>query len=82
VPNLWNAQGVVNLQAIQRTMGDVRFDGQIGRRISAQIQPPPAGHPGRVFDPKTIVRLQAAQLATPAHGNRTAAYDRQPQLLR
>ena len=34
-PDLGHAQGGVDAQAVERAMGDVHFDGEVGRRVGA-----------------------------------------------
>jgi hypothetical protein len=81
-PDFGHAEGGVNAQPVERAMAHVHLDGEVRRRIGAQVQPPSASHPGGIGDPETFVRLDPTLAPAPPHRHRTALLQRQSQLLR
>jgi len=63
-------------------VADIDLDGEVGRRVRAQIEPAAPGHAVGVGDPETLVRLDAPLAQAPPQRRRATVPDRQPQFLR
>jgi hypothetical protein len=59
-PDLRDSQGGIDGKAVERAVGDVHLDGQVRRRIDAQVKAALAAHGRFVGDPVAAIRLQPA----------------------
>ena len=57
-PHLGHANLGVDAQFVERTTGDIDFDGQVGRRIDGEVEIPLAPHLPFVGQVVTLVRLK------------------------
>jgi hypothetical protein len=67
-PNFRDTQRSVNRQAIERTVSDIAFYGEIGWWVSAEVKTTTTGHPRGIGDPETFIGLNASLAQPPPKG--------------